>query len=633
MSVLIVDKVSHGFGGRQILDDASFRLNKGEHVALVGANGEGKSTFLNIITGNLMPDAGTVSWCNHITTGYLDQRTTLSPGKTIREVLREAFAHFFDLEKEMLEAYDKMATADDEEMTKLMEDAAEIQDILEHSGFYTIDAKIEEYANGLGLGDIGLDKDVSELSGGQRSKVLLTKLLLEDPDLLMLDEPTNHLDFKTLTWLEDYLTSYKGAILTVSHDRYFLDKIVNVVCEMENKTIVRYNAGYTKYIDLKAARLARMQKEYDRQMAEIAKLEDFIAKNKVRASTTKRAHSREMELEHMELKERPTPPPKPPKFRFTYEREPVKDVLIVENLRLEAGEGSDKKLLCPSVNLEVRRGEKIALVGMNGVGKSTFIKTILGILPNESGIIEWGRNVRTGYYDQHNSYLTGSKTMLDEMWDMFPRSDELTLRTALGRARLVGDNVFKKIDVLSGGEKARLSFAALTLKDANVLVLDEPTNHMDISCKEALDEALREYTGTIIMVSHDRYLLNRVPTRIIEMFPDRLVSYNGVYDDYLRLKEDLAPAPKEEKKPSQNETVYYRSKQQKSEDAKRRNRIKAVENEISACDDRIGEIEAEMTKPEICSDYEKMAALCSEIEELKNKQNALMDEWAELTEE
>ena len=376
-----------------------------------------------------------------------------------------------------------------------------------------------------------------------------------------------------------------------------------------------------------------MQKEYDRQMAEIAKLEDFIAKNKVRASTTKRAHSREMELEHMELKERPTPPPKPPKFRFTYEREPVKDVLIVENLRLEVGEGREKKLLCPSVNLEVRRGEKIAIVGMNGVGKSTFIKTILGILPRESGIIEWGRNVRTGYYDQHNSYLTGSKTVLDEMWDMFPRSDELTLRTALGRARITGDNVFKRINVLSGGEKARLSFAALTLKDANVLVLDEPTNHMDISCKEALDEALREYTGTIIMVSHDRYLLNRVPTRIIEMFPDRLVSYNGVYDDYLRLKEDSAPAQKEEKKISQNETVYYRSKQQKSEDAKRRNRIKALENEISACDDRLGEIEAEMAKPEICSDYEKMASLCSEIEEIKNKQNALMDEWAELTEE
>ena len=270
---------------------------------------------------------------------------------------------------------------------------------------------------------------------------------------------------------------------------------------------------------------------------------------------------------------------------------------------------------------------------MNGVGKSTFIKTILGILPHTEGIIEWGRNVRAGYYDQHNSYLHPNKTVLDELWDMFPRSDELTLRSALGRARITGDNVFKKVAVLSGGEKARLSFAALTLKDSNVLVLDEPTNHMDIPCKEALDEALREYTGTIIMVSHDRYLLNRVPTKIIEMFPDRLVSYNGVYDDYIQLKEEAVPAVREEKKTTQSEAAYHRTKQQKSEDAKRRSRIKAVEAEISSADERLAEIEKEMTLPEICADYEKMSALCAEMEQLKDKQNALMDEWAELTEE
>ena len=305
----------------------------------------------------------------------------------------------------------------------------------------------------------------------------------------------------------------------------------------------------------------------------------------------------------------------------------------MEKLRLEVGDGSEQKLLCPSVDLTIRRGEKIALVGMNGVGKSTFIKTILGILPHTTGIIERGRNVRAGYYDQHNSYLNPNKTVLDELWDMFPRSDELTLRSALGRARITGDNVFKKVGVLSGGEKARLSFAALTLKDSNVLVLDEPTNHMDISCKEALDEALREFTGTIIMVSHDRYLLNRVPTRIIEMFPDKLVSYDGVYDDYLRLKEEAPAAVKEEKKASQNETAYYRTKQQKSEDAKRRSRIKAVENEIAEADDRLAAIENEMTLPEICANYEKMTVLCAEMEQLKEKQNALMDEWTELTEE
>ena len=633
--ILDINGLTKSFGAKTVLSNLDLKIEDHDRIGLIGENGAGKSTLLNIIIGDLEYDSGTVAKGTGKRIGFLRQDSGLSVGGTIISEMRSVFEKVFASESRMRTLEHRMAEFEHgtREYAELSAEYEHEKNFFEAADGYKINVKINTILTGMGFSSFDPETPVERLSGGERTRLALAKLLLEDPDLLMLDEPTNHLDFKTLTWLEDYLTSYKGAILTVSHDRYFLDKIVNVVCEMENKTIVRYNAGYTKYIDLKAARLARMQKEYDRQMAEIAKLEDFIAKNKVRASTTKRAHSREMELEHMELKERPTPPPKPPKFRFTYEREPVKDVLIVENLRLEAGEGSDKKLLCPSVNLEVRRGEKIALVGMNGVGKSTFIKTILGILPHESGIIEWGRNVRTGYYDQHNSYLTGSKTMLDEMWDMFPRSDELTLRTALGRARLVGDNVFKKIDVLSGGEKARLSFAALTLKDANVLVLDEPTNHMDISCKEALDEALREYTGTIIMVSHDRYLLNRVPTRIIEMFPDRLVSYNGVYDDYLRLKEDLAPAQKEEKKPSQNETVYYRSKQQKSEDAKRRNRIKAVENEISACDDRLGEIEAEMTKPEICSDYEKMAALCSEIEELKNKQNALMDEWAELTEE
>lgn len=633
--ILDINGLTKSFGAKTVLSNLDLKIEDHDRIGLIGENGAGKSTLLNIIIGDLEYDSGTVAKGTGKRIGFLRQDSGLSVGGTIISEMRSVFEKVFASESRMRTLEHRMAELEHgtREYAELSAEYEHEKNFFEAADGYKINVKINTILTGMGFSSFDPETPVERLSGGERTRLALAKLLLEDPDLLMLDEPTNHLDFKTLTWLEDYLTSYKGAILTVSHDRYFLDKIVNVVCEMENKTIVRYNAGYTKYIDLKAARLARMQKEYDRQMAEIAKLEDFIAKNKVRASTTKRAHSREMELEHMELKERPTPPPKPPKFRFTYEREPVKDVLIVENLRLEAGEGSDKKLLCPSVNLEVRRGEKIALVGMNGVGKSTFIKTILGILPHESGIIEWGRNVRTGYYDQHNSYLTGSKTMLDEMWDMFPRSDELTLRTALGRARLVGDNVFKKIDVLSGGEKARLSFAALTLKDANVLVLDEPTNHMDISCKEALDEALREYTGTIIMVSHDRYLLNRVPTRIIEMFPDRLVSYNGVYDDYLRLKEDLAPAPKEEKKPSQNEAVYYRSKQQKSEDAKRRNRIKAVENEISACDDRLGEIEAEMTKPEICSDYEKMAALCSEIEELKNKQNALMDEWAELTEE
>ena len=633
--ILEITGLNKSFGAKTVLSDLDLKIEDKDRIGLIGENGAGKSTLLNIIAGDMDYDSGTLARGTGKRIGFLRQDSGLALGGTIISEMRSVFASVLKSEECLRSLEHDMASLEhgSAKYASLFAEYEHEKSRFEAADGYNINVKINTVLTGMGFSSFDPETPVERLSGGERTRLALAKLLLEDPDLLMLDEPTNHLDFKTLGWLEDYLSTYKGAILTVSHDRYFLDKIVNTVCEMENKTLVRYNAGYTKYLDLKAARLARMQKEYDRQMREIAELEDFIARNKVRASTTKRAHSREMELERMEIKERPTPPPKPPKFRFSYEREPVKDVLTVEGLRLEVGEGAEKKLLCPSVDLTVRRGEKIAIVGMNGVGKSTFIKTILGILPHTAGIIEWGRNVRAGYYDQHNSYLHPNKTVLDELWDMFPRSDELTLRSALGRARITGDNVFKKVSVLSGGEKARLSFAALTLKDSNVLVLDEPTNHMDISCKEALDEALREFTGTIIMVSHDRYLLNRVPTRIIEMFPDRLVSYEGVYDDYLRLKEEAPAAAREEKKPTQNETAYYKTKQQKSEDAKRRSRIKAIENEIAEADGRLAEIEKEMALPEICADYEKMTALCAEMEQLKDKQNALMDEWAELTED
>lgn len=633
--IIDMNGISKSFGAKTVLTNIDLKIEDRDRIGLIGENGAGKSTLLNIIIGDLEYDTGTFAKGTGKKIGFLRQDSGLSLGGTIISEMRSVFESVLKTEERIseLEHHMSIVEHDSTEYSELLKEYEHEKNFFEANDGYNVSVKINTILTGMGFGNFDPETPVDRLSGGERTRLALAKLLLEGPDLLMLDEPTNHLDFKTLTWLEDYLLSYKGAILTVSHDRYFLDKIVNSVCEVENKTLIRYNAGYTKYLDLKAARIARMQKEYDRQMREIAELEDFIARNKVRASTTKRAQAREKEIEHMEIKEKPTPPPKPPKFSFSYEKEPVKDVLFVKNLKLEVGEGSERKVLNPSVELEVRRGEKIALVGMNGVGKSTLIKTLIGILPHEGGIIEWGRNVRTGYYDQHNSYLTGSKTMLDEMWDMFPRSDELTLRTALGRARLTGDNVFKRIDVLSGGEKARLSFAALTLKDANVLILDEPTNHMDIACKESLDEALREYTGTIIMVSHDRYLLNRVPTKIIEMFPDKLVSYNGGYDDYMRLKEDAAAPVKSETKPSENETVYYRSKQKKSEDAKKRNRLRAVEKEIAESDERLAEIEKEMTLPEICADYEKMTALCEEMEKLKIKQNDLMDEWTELSEE
>lgn len=632
--ILEISHLVKSFGGTVVLRDINLKIEDHDRIGLIGENGKGKSTLLNMIAGDYGYDEGTLVRSEYKNIGYLRQDSGLSFGGTIISEMKSVFGDVLESERKMHAIEERMSVTghDTDEYRSLLESYEKEKNFFESRDGYSVDVKINSILTGMGFASFDRETPVERLSGGERTRLAIAKLLLEEPDLLILDEPTNHLDFKTLAWLEDYLSSYRGAILTVSHDRYFLDKLVNIICEIENRTLVRYPAGYTKYLDLKDARLKRMQKEYDRQMKEIADLEDFIARNKVRASTTKRAQSREKELEHMEMKEKPTPPPKPPVFRFTYEREPVKDVLDVRHLRLEVGEGSEKKLLNPSVDLHVMRGEKIAIVGTNGVGKSTFIKTILGILPVSEDDVEWGRNVRCGYYDQHNSFLTPTNSMLDEMWDMFPRSDELTLRTALGRARLTGENVFKKISVLSGGEKARLSFAALTLKDSNVLVLDEPTNHMDISCKEALDEALREYTGTIIMVSHDRYLLNRVPTRIIEMYPDRIVSYDGAYDDYVKQRGDIAVAAREkEKKESTGRDEFYRSKAQKSEDLKKRNRLKAIEKEIAESDDRIREIENLMQLPEIGTDYEKMNSLCSEMEEIKNRQNELYEEWEGLS--
>ena len=495
MSVRIVDKVSHGFGGRQILDDASFRLNKGEHVALVGANGEGKSTFLHIITGNLMPDSGTVSWCNHITTGYLDQRTTLSPGKTIREVLREAFAHFFDLQKEMLEAYDKMATADDDEMAKLMEDAAEIQDILEHSGFYTIDAKIEEYANGLGLGDIGLDKDVSELSGGQRSKVLLTKLLLEDPMILILDEPTNYLDENHIVWLTRFLQNYENAFLLVSHDIPFLNNVVNVVYHVEEGVLTRYAGNYDDFMRMYDIKRAQLEQAYKKQQKEIADLEDFIARNKARIATTNMAKSRQKKLDKMEKIELIKDKPKPV-FRFEYSRAPGKYVIEANNLVI----GYDEALTSP-LNFHVERGKKIAIKGVNGLGKSTLLKTMLGIIPAFDGEVKLDYYAEPAYFEQEHD--GSSKTALQDFWDEFPSMDNGEVRSALAKCRLTTEHIESQVRVLSGGENAKFRLCKLMQNPMNLLVLDEPTNHLDPVAKDVLKEAIRDFKGTVILVSHE----------------------------------------------------------------------------------------------------------------------------------
>lgn len=506
MSVLTVEKVSHGFGGRQILEDASFRLNKGEHVGLVGANGEGKTTFLNIITGNLMPDAGTVSWCNHITTGYLDQRTTLTQGKTIREVLREAFSYYFDLEKEMLEAYDKMATASDDEMGRLMEDAAEIQDILEHSGFYTIDARIEEFAGGLGLGDIGLDKDVSELSGGQRSKVLLTKLLLQNPMILILDEPTNYLDENHIIWLTRFLQNYENAFILVSHDIPFLNDVVNVIYHVEDAVLTRYTGNYDDFMHMYDIKRAQLEQAYKKQQKEIADLEDFIARNKARIATTNMAKSRQKKLDKMEKIELTKEKPKPA-FRFEYSRAPGKYVIEAENLVL----GYDDPLTKP-LTFHVERGKKIAIKGVNGLGKSTLLKTMLGLIPAFDGTVKLDYYAEPAYFEQEAD--ASDKTALQDFWDEFPALDNGEVRRALAKCGLTNEHIESQVRVLSGGENAKFRLCKLMQRPMNLLVLDEPTNHLDPVAKDVLKEAVRDFKGTVILVSHEPEFYQDIVTDI-----------------------------------------------------------------------------------------------------------------------
>lgn len=495
MSVLTCEKVSHGFGGRQILEDASFRLNKGEHVGLVGANGEGKTTFLNIITGKIMPDAGNISWCNHITTGYLDQRTTLSQGKTIREVLREAFGHYFELEKEMLADYDKMAEANEDEMAKLMEDAAEIQDILEAGGFYTIDSRIEEFANGLGLGDIGLDKDVSQLSGGQRSKVLLTKLLLENPMILILDEPTNYLDENHIMWLTRFLQNYENAFILVSHDVGFLNDVVNVIYHVEDAVLTRYTGTYDDFTRMYEIKKNQLEQAYKKQQKEIADLEDFIARNKARIATTNMAKSRQKKLDKMEKIELTKEKPKPI-FEFLYSRAPGKYVIEAENLVL----GYDEALTKP-LNFHVERGKKIAIKGVNGLGKSTLLKTMLGIIPAFDGEVKLDYYAEPAYFEQEAA--ESSKTTLQDFWDDFPALNNGEARRALAKCGLTTEHIESQVRVLSGGENAKLRLCKLMQKPMNLLVLDEPTNHLDVVAKEELRKAVDEFKGTVILVSHE----------------------------------------------------------------------------------------------------------------------------------
>lgn len=508
MSVLKCSNVSFSFGNRTILENASFVMQKGEHIGLVGLNGEGKSTFIKMITGSLTPDEGKIEWCKRITTGYLDQYSSLTKGKTIREVLKEAFQHMYDLEAEMNQMYEKMCDCTEEEMNVYLEETGEIQSELESSGFYELDAKIEEVANGLGLGEVGLDRDVTDLSGGQRSKVLLTKLLLAKPMILILDEPTNFLDEAQVNWLRNFLANYENAFILVSHDVPFLNSVINVIYHMEDGTLTRYTGNYDGFMQMYELKKRQQNIAYEKQQKEIAHLKEFIAKNKARVATTDLAKSRQRILDKMEIIDKAKEQVKPT-FRFKESGSSGKFVMVANDLVIGYNEPLTKKL-----NFIIERGQKVVIKGANGIGKTTLLKTLLGLLPPLEGECKLDYNIHYGYFAQEEEY--SKNTAHQEVWDEYPMMTNAEVRGALAACGLNKDKIESLMMVLSGGEAAKVRLCKIMLKECNTLVLDEPTNHLDVLAKEALKEALQAFKGTIVLVCHEPEFYNGLVTDVLD---------------------------------------------------------------------------------------------------------------------
>jgi len=496
MSILNVEHLTHGFGDRAIFNDVSFRLLKGEHIGLIGANGEGKSTFMNIITGKLAPDEGKVEWSKNVRVGYLDQHTVLTAGQTIRDVLASAFDFLFEMENQMNEICDKMGDATPEELEQYMEDLGTIQDLLTMHDFYMIDSKVEEVGRALGLADIGLDRDVTELSGGQRTKVLLAKLLLEKPDILLLDEPTNYLDVEHIEWLKRYLNEYENAFILISHDVPFLNSVINLIYHMDNQELNRYVGDYDKFQEVYAMKKAQLEAAYNRQQKEIADLKDFVARNKARVATRNMAMSRQKKLDKMDVIELAAEKPKP-EFHFQEARTPGRVLFETKDLVIGYEEPLSKPL-----NLSMERGQKIVLTGANGIGKTTLLKSILGLIPPISGSVTQGDYLEIGYFEQEMSNMPDN-SCLEEIWQTFPGYTQYEVRSALAKCGLTTKHIESKVKVLSGGEQAKVRLCKLINRGTNILLLDEPTNHLDVDAKEELKRALKEYKGSILMVCHE----------------------------------------------------------------------------------------------------------------------------------
>ena len=636
--------VSKYYNGRQILKNVSLSIDERDRIGIVGHNGCGKTTLLRLITGKELPDRetereGIVSVSSKASIGYLEQMSGLDRESTVMEEMKSVFSEL-DKVMDRMKILEKHMNESSSISADISDEYSKLSAYYEANDGYNIKVKIKTILNGMGFSEAEYDRVISGFSGGEKTRLAIAKLLLEEPNLLILDEPTNHLDFKTVLWLEDYLADYKGALIVVSHDRYFLDKVVTSVCEISMGTLTRYKGNYSAYTVLRADDIKRKKREYEAQQREIAKLTDYIARNKVRASTAASAKSREKALDRMDIIEKPMEISNDPHINFEYAVTPPFDILDVKGVDISVGENNNRKLLADNITFELKRGEKLGIIGENGIGKSTFLKIIQGLLPH-NGKVRWASNVKISYFEQESANLDPDNSVIDELHKHYPILTDLDIRSLLGSVGVKGENVFKQTGVISGGERAKVCFALMMLEKGNVLILDEPTNHLDLSAKEAIEQALYEFDGTVIFVSHDRYLLNKIPEKILEIRSDGTEMFDGNFDYYLGIVqkrrqeqqafEDAQKAAKAETEKKEKSARAFKSKEQRAQEAKKRQRLKELEELIEKNEEAVAQLEEEITREEIYSDFELMNSKCSEISRLKEKIDKLFDEMEALS--
>lgn len=637
MIVLSANNLTKTYGTDVIIDKASFHLNAGDKVGIIGRNGAGKTTLLNMLTGELPCDEGEFFVSQNTRIGYLKQRDNFSSEGTVLEEIEGIFSGLRELENEIAKLSDKVA--ENPHDTGLINRLDELQHRFDREGGYTYKSEMIGILNSMAFDESFYNKKISSLSGGERTRLALAALLLEKPDILLLDEPTNHLDIGTLKWLEQYLEAYRGTIMIVSHDRYFLDRTVNRIFEVENHKVYSYQGKYSDYAAQKKLRRETELRAYNNQQREIARQEEMIRRMKQRGTEhlAKRAASREKRLDMLERIERPESEMGKMKINFKENFPSGGDVIMAENLEKSFGRGAEHRELFHGVNLDIKRGERICILGPNGVGKTTLLRVLLGELTPDAGYLKIGHNVAFGYYDQGQLLLSDANTVLEELKESYRLYTDTEMRSILGRFLFRGEEVFLPVGSLSGGEKARLSLLKLMLSGANTLILDEPTNHLDIESKEVFEEALMEFPGTVIVISHDRYFLQRIPTRILELTQDGVIEYLGRYDYYLEKKSQGISAKKYfskvQEKPAGDAAQQRRLKKEREAEERRRARLsEKLETEISELEDKISELEQNLCKPENMSDYELLARLGAEREETEKRLAEAYDEWAKVQE-